>query len=293
MILVTTPTGQIGRDVVQHLLEAGQPLRVIVRDPNKLSKEVRDRVDVIQGSHGEAAVVDRAFQGADAVFWVAPPDVTKTQDEAYVEFTRPAAEALARQGGKRVVTVTAIGRGTAWAQKAGLATASMRMDDLLGANAEAFRGLAMPSFMENFDRQVASITDKGLLSGPLDPDRKAPWISTRDLATVAARLLSDKRWTGCEEIPLLGPEELSYSEIAEIISEVTGRPVRYQQIPLEAIKAQFLGRGATESFAQGYVDMFRAKNEGMDNTAVSRVAERTPTSFRNWCEEVLKPALLG
>jgi len=293
MIVVTTPTGQIGRDVVQNLLDADQPVRVIAREPHKLPKAVRERVEVIEGSHGDAAVVERAFWGAEAVFWVAPPDMTKAKEAAYVEFTRPAAEALRRSGVTRVVSVTGIGRGTAWADKAGLVTASIRMDDLLMSSVAAFRGLAMPSFMENLTRQVGVMKEKGLLSGTIDPDRKVPWTSTRDLAAVAARLLSESGWTGREEIPLLGPDVLSFSNIAQIISEVAGRQVRYQQMTFEALKAQFLGRGASESFAQGYVEMYQAKNEGMDNTAVSKTAERAPTSFRSWCEQNLKPALLG
>lgn len=293
MIVVTTPTGQIGRDVIQNLLGAGQPVRVIARAPHKLSETVRERVEVIEGSHGDAAVVEQAFEGADAVFWVAPPDMTKTKEEAYVEFTRPAAETIRRLGVRRVVSVTGIGRGTAWADKAGLVTASTHMDDLLGSSAAALRALAMPSFMENFMRQVGAIKEKSLMSGTIDADRKVPWTSTRDLAAVAARFLSDSGWTGNEEIPVLGPDVLSLSEIAKIVSEVAGRQVRYQQTTFEALKQQFLGRGATESFAQGYVDMYRAKNEGMDNTALSKTAERTPTSFRTWCEQNLKPALLG
>jgi len=45
--------------------------------------------------------------------------------------------------------------------------------------------------------------------------------------------------------------------------------------------------------AQGQTDMAWAKNEGLDN-AVKRTSENsTPTSFRQWCEEVLKPAVLS
>ena len=293
MILVTTPTGQIGREVVRHLLAAGMPVRVIARDPGKLPDSVRTRVEVVEGSHGDPAVVERAFHGAQAVFWVAPPDMKKTLDAAYVEFTRPAAEALRRQGTARVVSVTGIGRGTAWGSSAGTITASARMDDLLAAGATAFRSLAMPSFMENFLRQAGAIKDKGLMSGPLDPDRRVPWTSTRDLAAFAARLLADGTWTGQDEIPVLGPELLSSDEIAQVVSSFAGCDVRYQKTPLETLKAQYLARGASESYAQGLIDMYRAKNEGMDNTAFSKVHERGPTSFRDWCELALKPALLA
>ena len=51
------------------------------------------------------------------------------------------------------------------------------------------------------------------------------------------------------------------------------------------------GFGMSEAMAGGLVDMFEAKNEGLDN-AVERTPESTtPTTFQAWCEEVLKPAL--
>ena len=293
MIVVTAPTGQIGRHVVQDLLARGEPLRLIVRDANKVPATVRDHVEIVEGSHGDPAVVDRAFAGAAAVFWLVPPDPTRTLKETYVDFTRPAAEALGRHGVGRVVSITALGRGTPWEGKAGLITASIRMDDMLMASGVAFRGLAMPSFMDNALRQADSIKGKGLMFGPLRPDRKAPTTATRDMGATAARLLADPRWTGQEEVPVLGPEDLSPNEMAAIVAEVLGRDVRYSQVPFDAFKQQLLGRGTSESFAQGYVDMFRAKDEGLDN-AVRRTPETTtPTTFRQWCETELKPAVLG
>lgn len=65
---------RIGRHVVDGLLAAGASLRVMVRDAAKLPDDVRKRMDVVVGYHGDADVVDRAFEGADALFWLAPPD---------------------------------------------------------------------------------------------------------------------------------------------------------------------------------------------------------------------------
>lgn len=291
MIVVTAPTGQIGHQVVDDLLAAGQDVRVVVRDASKLGPGVRERVDVVEGSHGDVAVIGRALDGADALFWLVPPEPAKTMDEAYLDFTRPAAEAIRQHGVKRVVSITALGRGTEWQDRAGLVTTSIRMDDMLMATGAAFRGLAMPSFMENNARQAGAMKEKGMFFGPIDADRKLPWTATRDMAAAAARLLADDSWSGQEEVPLVGPEELSMNDIAAIISDVSDRTVRYQQIPWEQFKGQFLGRGATESFAQGYVDMYRAKGEGMDNAAAERATSRAPTTFRQWAEETLKPAL--
>ncbi len=292
MIVVTTPTGNIGHHVVQHLLDAGEALRVIVRDPNKLPKAVRDRVEIVEGSHGDSAVVDRAFQGADAVFWLCPPTPSETPAAATVDFARPGAEAMRRHSIGHIVAATTLGRDTEWQDKAGNATGSIRMVDLLRATGAAVRGLALPAFMDNALQQVDAIR-QGRTVGVIDPDKKLPHTATRDTGAAAARLLRDRSWTGQEDVPVLGPEELSYGDLAAIISEVIGREVRYQQVPSDAFKAQLIGRGWTDAFAQGYLDMLRAKNEGMDNVAPRSTGIIGVTSFHHWVEEKLKPAILG
>jgi len=292
MIVITTPIGQIGRQVLDDLLASDEELRVIVRDQAHLPSTVRDRVDVVEGSHGDADVVDKAFAGADAVFWLTPPDPQAPSVEAaYVGFTRPAAEAFKRNGVKRVVAVTALGRGTPWADRAGYVTASLAMDDLIGSTGVALRGLANPSFMDNLLGQAQSIKNQGVFFSPIAGDRKLPSVATRDIAATAARLLLDDTWSGVEEVPLLGPADLSFNDMAEIMSEVLGTEVRFQQIPFEAYKDRFVGFGMSDAMAQGMTDMAWAKNEGLDN-AVKRTPENsTPTSFRTWCEEILKPAV--
>ena len=47
---------------------------MVVRGPSRLDDSVRERVQVVVGSHGDGAVVDEAFAGASAVFWLVPPD---------------------------------------------------------------------------------------------------------------------------------------------------------------------------------------------------------------------------
>ena len=292
MIVVTAPTGNIGRQVLTDLLEAGAPVRVIVRDGAKLPDAVRNRVEVIEGSHGDADVVDRAFAGADVLFWLVPPDPNAaTVDEAYVGFTRPAADALQRHGVQRVVDITALGRGKPWAGKAGFVSSSFRMDDLLANTGVAFRAIANPSFMDNIARQAVPIRDKGMFFLPFDGDKKMPVVATRDIAATAARLLLDAGWTGVGHAAALGPEDLSFNDMAAIMSDVLGKPIRYQQVSFERYKAGFVERGMSDAMAQGMTDMAWAKNEGLDNAEPRTAENTTPTSFRQWCEEELKLAV--
>ena len=62
MIVITTPTGLIGHQVLDNLLDSGEALRVIARDPSALPAGVREHVDVIEGSHGDPAVVDASIR---------------------------------------------------------------------------------------------------------------------------------------------------------------------------------------------------------------------------------------
>jgi uncharacterized protein YbjT (DUF2867 family) len=290
MIVVTTPTGNIGGHVVRHLLDAGEALRLIVRDPSKLAQEVRDQVEVIEGSHGDAAVVDRAFRGADAVFWLCPPAPAATPAAATVDFARPGAAAMRRHAVQHIVAATTLGRDTPWQEGAGNATGSIHMVDLLCTTGAAVRGLALPGFMDNALVQAGAIR-QGKMFGPIDPDKKLPHTATRDTGAAAAGLLIDRSWSGQEDVPVLGPEELSYADLAAIVSEVIGREVRYEHQTYDAYKHAAMARGLTDAFAQGYVDMLRAKEEGMDNFASRASAIIGATNFRAWAEEALKPAI--
>ncbi|MBB3695254.1 uncharacterized protein YbjT (DUF2867 family) [Sphingomonas sp. BK580] len=265
----------------------------MARDASKLDPDVRARFEVVEGSHGDSAVLDRALEGADALFWLVPPNAALTLEQAYLDFTRPVVEAARKHQVRRIVSVTALGRGTRWAHEAGLVSASIAMDDLLMSAGSGFRGMAMPSFMDNVARQAAAIREKGLFFGPIDGDVRLPATATSDMGVVGAQLLDDATWSGQEEVAVLGPEDLSNLEMAEIMSQVLGRSIRYQQIPYASFKQQFLDRGASESFAQGYVDMYRAKEEGMDAAGAKRAAIRTSTDFRTWVERVLKPVVLA
>ena len=294
MIVVTTPTGGIGRQVLDNLLGSGTDLRVVARNLDDIPADIRQRVEVIQGSHGDGAVIEKAFDGADAVFWLTPPDPhAESVEAAYVGFTRPAAEALRNRAVKRVVGVTALGRGTPWASRAGYVAGSLAMDDLIVSTGVAYRALSNPSFMDNMMRQAEAIRSQGMFFSPIDGDRKLPYVATRDIAAAAARLLLDDAWTGVSGVPLLGPEDLSNNDMAEIISQVLGKPVRFQQITFEAYKDRFVSFGMTDAMAQGMTDMAWTKNEGLDNAVQRTPANSTPTSFRQWSEEVLKPAVLG
>ena len=292
MIVLTTPTGDIGSQILKTLVQSSEPVRVIARDASRLPAEYQNRIEIVEGSHGDAATLEKAFKGADSLFWLVPPDLSlDSVDAAYVDFSRPGANAIKQSGIKRVVVVSALGRG--WKKEAGLVTSSIKVDDLLASTGVNLRVLTMPSFMDNLAGQAQTIKEKGMFFSPIDGDLKAPTVATSDIASVASGFLLDHTWTGQADVPVLGPEDISPNEMAQVLSDVLGKPVRFQQTSMDAFKSKMSSFGMSDACAQGYVDMMTAKNEGIDNTALRSQAASTPTTFRQWSEEVLKPAVLG
>ena len=294
MIVVTTPTGKIGSQVLPHLLRAGEAVRVVVRDPSKLAKDLRERVNIVSGSLDDETTMEKALEGAESVFLVVPPSFSENNDaEYYLRFTRPALKAIKSQGVKRIVDVSVLGRGTELAKKAGPITASLAKDAAIEESGVDYRTLWCPALMENMLNNVQSIKHQGMFVSPSHPDIKTPQVATKDIGAMAAKFLLDRTWTGQGGLAVLGPEDISFNDMAAVMSDVLGKMVSFQQVPGEAYKAQLLQYGANEVFAQGIVDMLIAKDNGMDNVEVRTAENTTPTSFRQWCEEVLKPAVLN
>ncbi len=294
MIVVTTPTGKIGSQVIPHLLAAREAVRVVVRDPSKLKPEIQEQVEIVTGSLDDEAVLEQAFRGAESVFLVVPPSFTDNNGDAYyLRFTLPALRAMKSQSVERAVGVSVLGRGTELSKKAGPITASLAKDEEIEKSGVDYRALWCPALMENMLNNVQSIKQQGMFFSSSHPNVKTPQAATKDVGAMGAKFLLDKTWTGQGGKAVLGPEDLSFNEMAAIMSDVFGKTVRFQQVSGDAHKAQLIRYGANEVFAQGIVDMLIAKDNGLDNAELRTVENTTPTSFRQWCQEVLKPAVLS
>lgn len=292
MIVITAPTSNIGNQIIARLAGSGKDVRAIVRDTAKLPPAIRNHVEIVEGSHSDPAVLERAYDGADTLFWLVPSATPAASAEAaYVDFARPTIEALKRSSISHVVSISALGRG--WPKDAGHVSATLRMDDMIAATGVHYAALACSSLMSNIARQSRIIKTQGIFYHPTPPALKLPHVAPSDIADFSAKLLLDPDWSGFREIPMIGPEDLSFEEIADIVSDVLGKAVTFQQILMDDMKALVRQNGASEGLAQAMANMLTAKNEGMDKMRERTAQDRanTPTTFRQWCETILKPAV--
>lgn len=290
MIVITAPTGDIGGQVLDRVLDKGEAVRVIARDSSRLPERVRDQAEVVQGSHGDADTITKGLEGADRLFWLVPPagrDYAGSAEHYYREFTRAACRAAASQG-VRVVGVTSLGHG--YQGEAGLLSAALAMDDLFVAAGVHYRALALPFFMENLLRQAPTMAEQGTWSMANSADRPLPTVATRDVASAAAALLLDSSWSGQVRVPLVSPETLTPDVMAEVISETLGRAVRYRQTPLADFQAAMVKRGTSQAMARDFAGMVQAQNNGIYDAEPHDPRTATATGFRQWCQDVLKPA---
>ncbi len=290
MILVTTPTGDIGRRVLSHLRSADQALRVIARDASILPSDAQ--LDVVEGSMADAASIARALPGVTRVFWLPPGDpAAPSAEAAYVDVSRAFCDALPGSEVTHVVGISALGRG--WAKPAGQVTATLAVDDMIAATGVHYRALACASLMDNIARQAAPIRTLDRFFQPTPGNLKLPHVAKADVARIAAELLLDPSWTGVEALPLLGPEDLSFNEMAAILSAVLGRQIAASELPMEHFRQMMRDFGASGGMAQAYVEMLTAKNEGMDHLVSPASRHDTPTTFRMWCDDELRPLIEG
>jgi uncharacterized protein YbjT (DUF2867 family) len=145
-VLVIGATGGTGRHLVRRLLERGDSVRALARQPADLT-ERHERLEVARGDARDAASIDRAVQGVDAVVVAFGPRSLK-KDDLQETLARNLALALRKHGVTRLVNLSAWGAGDS-AAKAGLLFAVIRNTVLRHVYADKDRGEAIlldPSF---------------------------------------------------------------------------------------------------------------------------------------------------
>ena len=287
MITVMGATGHTGKKITEALLEAGEKVRALGRSESKLAELKSAGAEVLAGDATDAAFLAEAFRGADAVYTLLPtdpsaPDYRAEQDrqgEAIVK-------AIRESGVPFVVALSSAGADLSEGAGviAGLHAQEERLKRLEGTNVLLLRPV---SFFENFYGTLGLIKHEGINGGSVAADLAVPMVATRDIADAAAQALRARDWEGVVVRELLGPRDLSYAEATRIIGERIGKPdLPYVQFSYADEAKALVAAGLSESFANLYVEMTRAFNEG--RVKPRRTPENTtPTRFEDFAGELV------
>lgn len=290
-IAITAPTGNIGSSLVTKLLDANTDLTLLVRHPEKLDAAVRDRVKVAQGDMTDHDFVQRATEGAEALFLLAPPNITAPSiRDYYWTLVNNAADAIRANKIAHVVVISSGGENYQ-GDNSGILGLFFELEKALNAAGGSTMHLRCGNFMENFLFQLEPLRTQGAYYGLYRPETPLPFVATRDIATVAAAKLLDRSWTGVNSLPVHGAADLSSAEAAQILTEAVGKPIQYVQVPAEQIRQSYLGMGASPDCADMFVKMFQAFDDGAYHMEARTPETTTPTTLQRWATEVLKPLL--
>ena len=290
-ILVTTPTGKVGRQVLRELLAPEFSVRVIARDPGRLPAEIQEQAEVIPGSTDDPESLRRALDGVESLFWCVPgepPDVRDVR-EHYERFGRAGAQAIRAAGTPRVVTISAAGRG--FVRNAGPISGMHLMEDMLNESGAAIRHLRCGVFMENLLGQTRPIVSRGVVSYPSPGSVPVPMVAAADVADAALRWLVRQDWRGIAGIAVHGPECLTFHRIAENMERVLERPVRYEEASANRFVQSLLKSGKSAGFARSRIEMFAELARGIARVEPGMIVARTPTTVGRWLENVFLPQL--
>jgi uncharacterized protein YbjT (DUF2867 family) len=292
-IAVTTPTGNVGSQVVPLLCQAGVRPRLLLRNPDRLDPELRDRVELAVGDQRDADYVAEATRGVEAIFWVHPDDWSLPDPDADAERTGEGLAAAIRQHRiARVVFQSSIGaekrHGAGFID--GLARIELRLDAARDETGTALLHLRCGYFMTNLLMDL-----DGLRAGRLNTirplDEPMPWVDPRDVATVAAaRLLADD-WTGRQVQAVHGPTDLTWTEAAEALSTATGVAIEAQRITDDEERAALRDSGMSELAVEGIIGMSTGKRDGFTPEEPRSVLTTTPSSLAGWAITHLRPVL--
>jgi len=269
-ILVTTPTGKVGQEIVRLLGQRGASLRLGAHTLDT-ARAAFPGLEVVKLDHQDPATHAAAVAGVDALYLAAPGDFPAAPEKALVD-------AAGKAGVKRVVKLAAFGIEHS-------DNPLRQVEQHVRGSGLAWTFLHPTWFMQNYSTSMAASLRAGMLAEPAG-DRKTAFVDTRDIAAVAVEALTRPGHEG-KTYALTGPELLGRADVARLVGEAVGRPVRYQAITDEQFRAAMgpvLSRSYLELLSALYA-MVRAGATEVKTDTVREVLGRAPIDFATFARD--------
>jgi NAD(P)H dehydrogenase (quinone) len=273
MFVINGITGKVGGRVADILLEAGLPVRALVRSVDKgASWKARGCEIALVPDAADAQSLAQAFAGATGVFLMNPPNYDSERDFPDIQRSAKAsAEAIAKAKPDKIVLLSTIG---AHVQEFNLLNRSTLFEHML-ANAGVPVAFLRPAwFMENAAWDLAGARS-GRIESYLQPlDRKIDMVSTKDIGRAAADLLREE-WSGVRIVELSGPQKYSPRDEAAAFAAALGRDVKVVEVPRAVWEQRFRREGMQHPEAR--IRMLDGFNEGWIDFQCEGTERRTGT----------------
>lgn len=262
MIIVSAATGQFGRLAVDRVLDRvpATEVAVVVRDVTKAHDMVVRGVDVRHADYDDSSSLRGAFDGADALLFISSPDIDSGQR---VEQHRRVIQAAGDANVTRIVYTSGLGADVV---EEGVLGEHHATELLLAESGVLHTVLRHPIYSEFFlNPGLLAAVEAGELTSSTN-GRGMNTATRADLAEAAAVVLTES--ASADSYDFTGVL-WTYPELATVLSDISGRPVRYREVD------------GDEGFMTMIGPAIRSGAFELQTGDLQRVLERPPASLRS------------
>jgi NAD(P)H dehydrogenase (quinone) len=271
-VVVTGATGQLGRHVVESLLERGLPATEITaagRAVERLDDLAARGVSVAAIDYDDPASLETAFAGADVLVLVSASAI----GERVAQHLNALKAAQAAGVGRIVYTSI-----PEPAQRSMiLAQEHRETEAAIVASGVPYTFVRNAWYIENYTPQIPGYLEHGVVGAARDG--RVSVATRRDYADAAAVVALDKAHAG--KAYELGGDSITLTELAALVSQATGAAVAYTDVPQESLVGILAGAGFPQPVAEVFADVDARIAEGALHVTtgdLERLIGRTPTS---------------
>jgi uncharacterized protein YbjT (DUF2867 family) len=292
MIAITGATGQTGSKIADLLLDAGKKIRVLGRSEENLRHFKERGAEIAVGNQENLSFLTKALKGCEAVYLLIPRKMDTNNIILYYDTLGDVAvQAIQKSGIKKVVFLSSLGAelDSGTGPVVGLHNVEAKLAKLAQTDIVFLR---VGAFMENILMNASLIKNQHINGNAILPDAPVAMVATKDIARKASELLAAPTFTGHRVVDLFG-DRITYKEATTQIGEAIGIPeLPYVQFSdADAVKGM-MGMGLSKNMAESYAEMSSAISKGLIiPTQIDPLKPNAATSFREFANEVMKPAL--
>lgn len=246
-ILVTGATGNIGKMTIRHLLNRLPASQIVglAREPARAADLAALGVEIRKGDYFDPDGLLRAFEGIDKIMLVSTTAFTdrNTQHENVITAAKQA-------GVKRIVYMPIIHQADSSFNLPQVTEEDLFVETMLKASGLVYTLVRHPPFLENLDLYVGGNAWVEGVRTPAGAGR-AGYASREDLAEAHAVVLTEEGHDN-KSYWLYGEPSVSFQDVAQIMSEISGQPISYKTVSEQEYIANLVAAGLPEP-AAGFV----------------------------------------
>ncbi|KXH66681.1 AFUA_2G17970 family ergot alkaloid biosynthesis protein [Colletotrichum salicis] len=283
-ILILGGTGKVGRQITKLLARISTPVYQSSRSGASTTEPDADNIQAVAFDwENEQTWAAALGVGATSIFLVAPavmdvlPPMRSFIDQARIQSRTTRFVLLSGSPIEPdIINGYAMGRPHAYLKE-------------LGDRGEAEWAALRPTwFQQNFAEQdnhrLAIMNESTIYSATADG--RIPWVATEDIAACAFQLLTQEDAPN-DEYLILGPELLSYDEVAATLSDVLGRRIVHKRLSAQELVDRYVAQGMPRDYAEmmsGLDTAIKNGSENRTNSVVLAVTGKQPKKFREFAE---------